>query len=164
MFFQLVNHRHRSWTKSDAFDAIDPTRQFSDKSLYSATAFFVANNQQSREFLMEWLHFVTLDQGRLVDDTYSQEEIDPTFIEHRHDQSILSLLLERVGYLGEADETYFPSNWRQDGRNYPIWATRLRSGFSRPSNGLPLLALRKAERLLVNLTCVFKKRSWRFDK
>ena len=163
-FFRLVNHRHRSWTKPEAIDALDPSREYLERSLYAATAFFLSNDDASREFLREWLHFVTIDGGRLVDDSPATHEGAPNFIEHRHDQSIMSLILERIGYVGQPDETYFPSSLRRDGRNYPIWATRLRSGFASTSSSLLMVAVRKVERLVVNSVWSFKKGPWNFDK
>jgi hypothetical protein len=163
-FFRLVNHRHGAWTKSDAMDALDPSREYFERSLYAATAFFLSNDATSRDFLREWLYYATIDGGQLVDDSSSCHEEAPNFIEHRHDQSIMSLILERMGYVGQADETYFPSSWNRAGRNYPIWATRLRSGFATTSNSVFMLAVRKIERLVVNNVFTFKKGKWIFDR
>jgi GR25 family glycosyltransferase involved in LPS biosynthesis len=66
---------------------------------------------------------------RYVDDSPSIEKNDETFKEHRHEQSILSLLLKKNNCHYIKDETYFHPNWR-DGIEYPIWAIRNRSGES----------------------------------
>ena len=51
---------------------------------------------------------------------------NPLFIDHRHDQSILSLLVHKYGSIKILDETYFYPNWDIDGRDYPFWSKRLR--------------------------------------
>jgi hypothetical protein len=84
----------------------------------------------------------------------------PGFIEHRHDQSLLSLILEQRGYLGSPDETFFEPEWLAFGTNYPIWTTRLRSGFQSTSSSLPMKVLRKIERSVTNRLGVFSDEDW----
>lgn len=49
---------------------------------------------------------------------------DPAFVDHRHDQSIYSVLVNKYGSIKLKDETYFAPNWA-DGAAYPILAKRL---------------------------------------
>lgn len=48
-----------------------------------------------------------------------------TFIEHRNDQSIFSVLRKTHGALILPDETHF-QNFMQDGVKYPFWAAHLK--------------------------------------
>lgn len=49
------------------------------------------------------------------------------FVDHRHDQSVYSLLCKTIGSTLIPDETFFHPNWFEDGAKYPFWATRIRS-------------------------------------
>jgi len=85
-------------------------------------------NESSVAFVREWLSSCTLDDGRLLLDVSDRLEEDTQFIEHRHDQSILSCLVQQQGRPSIPDETFFHPNWNRDGDGFPFWATRKRSG------------------------------------
>jgi len=61
---------------------------------------------------------------KYINDQWSHNE-DPAFVDHRHDQSIYSVLVNKYGSIKLKDETYFAPNWA-DGASYPILAKRLR--------------------------------------
>ena len=62
-----------------------------------------------------------------IDDSPSIIPNDPQFIEHRHDQSVLSLLSKIYGSEIINDETYTTTDYDKDGNYYyPIKATRLK--------------------------------------
>jgi hypothetical protein len=63
---------------------------------------------------------------RLIDDSASDEPNDPGFREHRHDQSVFSLLRKKMGTATIVDESYWGPDWESRGRDYPIWARRRR--------------------------------------
>jgi len=58
----------------------------------------------------------------LINDCTNNESNE--FIEHRRDQSIISVLVNKYGSIKLLDETYF-ANWN-DGLRYPFLARRLR--------------------------------------
>jgi len=80
------------------------------------------------KFVEEWLQACTLDSGRLVRDVVSRVDEDDRFIEHRHDQSVLSCLVKRAGISVLPDETFHFPKWNRDGDGFPFWATRKISG------------------------------------
>ena len=51
---------------------------------------------------------------------------DPEFIDHRHDQSLFSLLRKKYGTILIPDETWYPDFRNPQVLNYPILATRIR--------------------------------------
>ena len=61
-----------------------------------------------------------------VSDNISNLYNDHRFLEHRHDQSIFSLIAKKNNFFVIPDETYWNPDWNVSGKNYPIWATRLR--------------------------------------
>ena len=62
----------------------------------------------------------------LIDDTPSVISNDSQFIDHRHDQSLFSLLRKKYGTISIPDETWYPNFRDPQVLNYPILATRIR--------------------------------------
>ncbi len=84
-------HTNKPYMKRDLlkFMNMDNEEVLNQKQL-SACMFVVRNTVRSKEFLTKWLEIGEL--GWTIDDSPSKEVEYPEFIEHRHDQSILSLL------------------------------------------------------------------------
>ena len=87
-----------------------------------ATVVILRKNAHTIHLINQWLQYA--EQFDLINDTISKHE-HPDFIGHRHDQSIYSLLVKILGSVKIPDETFY-QNWKTNGTNYPIWATRLR--------------------------------------
>lgn len=80
----------------------------------------IKKNVHSMNIINEWC---TLCQDYdLINDCTNNESNE--FIEHRRDQSIISVLVNKYGSIKLLDETYF-ANWN-DGLRYPFLARRLR--------------------------------------
>jgi hypothetical protein len=116
-----INILEKFWTKGDLIDyfgfrdndAIINTGQF------CATVFFIKKTRNTVKMVEEWLS-VIYNNFSLIDDTPSISPNYQGFIEHRHDQSIFSLLakkykFERLDYTIE-NSIYFG--------HYPILALR----------------------------------------
>lgn len=161
-FFRLGgNNSHRLWTKREALACFPATNL--DINLFTASAFFVSRNQAGHELLARWCQLALFEDGSLLNDSMDPAIQDPSFIDHRHDQSLLSLVLESIGYPGVLDETYFAPGWKAKGLDYPIWTSRLRSGFSQPSEAFVPKVLRRLEREYVNRFREFDSKSRGFD-
>lgn len=85
-----------AWTKEDLFATLGvghdaPLR--TDQT-YHATAFMLLNVPLARKFLSEWIEVFTKDWA-MIDDSPSVLQNGPLFKEHRHDQSIFSILCNR---------------------------------------------------------------------
>ena len=83
------------------------------------------------QFMEKWYHMSHASNYTWLNDTKIGEE-NPMFIDHRHDQSIYTLLIKTFEANHELppivtlpDETFFYPDWTH-GRPYPIWATRIR--------------------------------------
>ena len=134
------------WTKMDTYRKIigDNDEHFMTRQIISGI-FFLKNTQMIRDLVGEWMSICVEDDGRYLDDSPSKLKNDEIFREHRHDQSILSLLLkvksEEHDFTFHEDDTYetiwnaaglsgVPVGaeqariWNTYGRQYPIWATR----------------------------------------
>lgn len=83
-------HNNAVWTKRDLFRIMGiDYEQNKDSKQLTANIFIIKNTSYSREFIKNWLRIGEMPGA--IDDSPSVGN-DPSFIEHRHDQSIFSLL------------------------------------------------------------------------
>ena len=119
-----------------------------------AGAMFLTNNEANQEFVKRWGDVaVSKKYSLLIDDPRQHQDKD--FIEHRHDQSIFSLLYKESGMFYIPDETNWKPDWLGEGSIYPIWAMRNRTGISKGVMKVPDFIDRAAFRL-ETLTKVLK--------
>ena len=162
MVFRLNgDNPHRNWTKAECLTHFGVS-ELADENLFSASVIFVSNTAKGREMVSQWLDACLLNDSALLRDVSDHERENERFREHRHDQSVLSCLLDSVGYRGPLDETYFYPNWRAEGDNFPIWVTRRRTSFTWSSETYLLHGINKVERELVNRFGSFRQRDWNF--
>jgi hypothetical protein len=115
----------RNYTSSYVIDEIGTSENGYQM---AATVIFVPRNSESERLVHDWKWRVTANNYELLIGRF--EETDEDLVEHRHDQSILSLMWKKAGLYTVQNETYFAPNWKSTGREYPIWAARNRSAFS----------------------------------
>jgi len=126
---QALEHPVRRWTKMDTVLAFDGV-SYLDRPQLHGTVLAVCNTLAGVAFIDEW--YAGVCNYHLVDDTPSAAPNDPEFIEHRHDQAILTLLAYRFGAYVIQDETY-PVDAPDGG---PILATRIRLAVLPEQSGL----------------------------
>lgn len=68
---------------------------------------------------------VLQDNVLLFTDEKNRDIQDEKFIDHRHDQSVFSIIRKQLGTDILPDETYF-TDFLNDGLKYPIWAARMK--------------------------------------
>jgi hypothetical protein len=117
-----LGHKERRWTKRDCFDFLQA--DIDERFQLVGGVFLIKKGRAGLELIDSVNDLVSRKLYHLFDDTPSVAPNDPEFIEHRHDQSVLSLLRKAAGTLILPDETWF-EDW-QDGRDYPILARRIR--------------------------------------
>jgi hypothetical protein len=82
---------------------------------------FIVNNEFTRKLIGDWASTAIASPELFV----SQSKGEPSLYRiGRHDQSILSCLMLKIGINGIPDETYFGPNWNMLGSKFPIWAIR----------------------------------------
>lgn len=89
-----------------------------------ATVVIIKKNAHSINIINEWYRIASIEN--LINDDEGPDKEYKIFIDHRHDQSIYSLLVKKYGSIKIPDETYFAPDWRK-GKDYPFWATRIRN-------------------------------------
>jgi hypothetical protein len=83
---------------------------------------FFKKTEKTIRFLTEWYELAC--NYHLIDDSPSILKNDPTFCEHRHDQSIFSLLCKKHGANVLDDETYYEDWPKNKCIDKPILAKR----------------------------------------
>jgi hypothetical protein len=137
-----------AWTKKSVLDLLDPSSKNRITSQIQSGIIFATKSDKSIRIARNWVHYCQASDYKFLVDPMPTELQGPTYIQHRWEQSILSLLLKSEGVPPLLDETYFYPRW-SDGAHFPIWAMRNRSGgdaYRRNSTDLIKLVLAKIER------------------
>jgi hypothetical protein len=103
--FALAGLQERCWTKRDAFVLMDcDTPRFHESPQIEGGLSIFINNDFARAFVDQWLHYA--QDPRILTDMPNQCGHDdlPGFREHRHDQSIFSLLNKKHDLWGAPHE------------------------------------------------------------
>jgi len=108
----------KSYTKMDIFNELNVYELMNTKQL-NATAFIIKKCERTVNLVKEW--YKLCSNYHLISDELSKIPNAPEFKDHRHDQSIFSLLRKKRGTEILRDETYFYPDWEISGKNYPIW-------------------------------------------
>ena len=115
--YQMNHQLEKKWTKTDLqlyLDTDDNTGQL------MATSFLVKNNKKMRD-LFSLMIRIMQHHPELVDDSPSNQANDETFSEHRHDQSLFSLLRKHM----YAEDVYVMNDETYGGNDF-VQAVRLK--------------------------------------
>ncbi len=114
-------HPMHKWTKMDTIKALGGESMMYMNGVIG-TAIIIRKCATSVRIMQKWMELCS--RYDFLDDSPSVAPNHPEYIEHRHDQSILSLLLRGLGcYVTLDNETWTYPDW--DAR-MPIWAARAR--------------------------------------
>jgi len=102
-------HLIRDWTNAYTLDRIDTARDFLDNSQIWAGLLYLRNSARTRMLAERWFELAAQEDGALIVDRPKENEL-PDFIEHRHDQAILSILVYALEKSSGLDVCF---------RNYP---------------------------------------------
>ncbi len=122
--FQLTQ-LEKEYTKGDLLKYLgfECNEAMKNSGMLVANVFFLKKDSRSVKLIEEWYsicHF----QRHLLNDSPSGYPNDPAFVDHRHDQSVFSLLRKSKGSLILTDEVYF-ENWDANKR-FPMHTRRFR--------------------------------------
>jgi hypothetical protein len=123
-----LNQIEKMWTKMDLFVELKcKEEKFMDSNQLLATTIIMRKCNHVLNIFEKALEICSKNNYHFIDDSPSISPNDRIFNEHRHDQSILSLLRKKYGTDVISDETWCKQAWslcEVDGTNFPIWATR----------------------------------------
>lgn len=114
----------RDWTKISTLLYLRVTELEKTLPQHLGGVHVMCNCAQVRYFVENWLQLC--ENYEILDDRPSQYNNLPGFKDHRHDQSIFSILFHRYNGLSIPDETWWEPNW-DDNKKYPIHAKRIRT-------------------------------------
>ncbi|MBP7189727.1 MAG: hypothetical protein KA998_00565 [Rickettsiaceae bacterium] len=83
-------HKNRRFTKRDTYSMMGADEKYAQHPQFGATIVIVRKTDRSIKFIKEWMRYC--ENPKLLTDEPSKKEEYPDFIEHRHDQSILTML------------------------------------------------------------------------
>jgi hypothetical protein len=130
-FLYTLDTPEQDFTKSLAFEEF-PELDPNDRSPQVQATWFMLHGEIGREITEKWLE-VSLKDIALLDLSPSPKGEVSTFVEHRFDQALLSLLIKS---LKQAVDSYFPCSGNSGIRSrirgviHPIWTSRNRTATS----------------------------------
>lgn len=122
--FRSPEHTDKKLTKMDVFKhfGVEDSTQYTDTMQIEATHLFIKKTDFTVSFIKEWLN-VIYDDFSLITDSPSKAENFKEFKDHRHDQSIFSILAKKYKITTlSTDETY-SIDWATMS-NFPLLAKR----------------------------------------
>jgi len=119
----------KQYTKMDLMDVLNCPIEHREDGQIESGIIFMKKTDKNMKILDEIISLYEKDNYHFVDDTPSVKENDKIFVEHRHDQSILSLIFKKHNCYSIPDETFYHPDWER-GINFPILAARNRGPFS----------------------------------
>jgi hypothetical protein len=100
--FRIGDLTNGAFSKMDTVLALHGEK-FLSEPMRMGGVIFIRNCETSRKFVSEWLSYC--ENYQLINDDPSRAANTPDFQDHRHDQSIFSLLCARYGVASLPDET-----------------------------------------------------------
>jgi hypothetical protein len=150
----------KKWTKQDLIDRLGLDNNQKDSRQIGATWLIVRKSEQTVELIERWLSLCLEEQGRFLNDMPSEALEDKEFVEHRHDQSILSCLIkaeteyfekvEAIEKLGNEIE----AKWIKPSRNFSLFSSDKKSR-------IHLLIKQISEKIKYMEIRLMKRRFWR---
>jgi hypothetical protein len=83
----------RAWTKHEAAAALNASEDMLDSAQVYAGLLVLRKTPAALRFVREWLAW-SLSRADVIADDYQKRNQHPGFVKHRHDQSLLSLLVK----------------------------------------------------------------------
>lgn len=124
--FQQSDSIECSWTKMDLMNYLNYNKPEEMTTKQMVGGIIVIHNVDDIEkFFKNWLDICCADNYRYIDNSESKTPNSQSFCDHRHDQSIFSILCKQNKCLIIPDETYWENAWDRY-KHYPIHATRLK--------------------------------------
>jgi hypothetical protein len=126
-FQSNFNTSEHLFNREHLINRIGSSRKHTESNQIEATHIFFRSGIQSQTFFDEWMEVAQESNYHFLRPT-NNSNLQLNLDTYRYDQSIFSLLYKKYNYLALPNETWFSPDWDSIGVNYPIWATRNRTG------------------------------------
>lgn len=97
LFFRIPG-RENAYTKRELLEYLGTTKEEEISSQCQGGIFLLKNCAKVRDLINEWLRLCREDDMRLLTDEKDPSKQGQYFVDHRHDQSILSILVKRSSF------------------------------------------------------------------
>ena len=104
---------------------IDSTDKVFDTGQLVGGVLIMKKHDKTKYILNKCIELLTKDK-LIITDEYNKKNQLESFIDNRHDQSILSLVRKKYGSIILQDETWFKDFGSKESLEFPFWATRIR--------------------------------------
>jgi len=133
LFFHMSEFVEKNWNKRKLIEYLGEleNKQITDTPMIQATYFYLEVNIKNYELLKKWAELSVVNNFELINDDDSYGIKGANFVEHRHDQSILSILVKQQKYLSKEYECHFKNKSYYINSPimlYPIHSLRNRTG------------------------------------
>lgn len=118
--FQM-DHLEKTFTKGEVFNYFD-AYDLLETGQIANSVIILRKNEHTNNIVKIWYESC-LNYRNLIDDSRNNILNDPTFRDHRHDQSVFSIIRKKYGTIFLTDESFVLNNGKFD-LKYPIWASR----------------------------------------
>ena len=123
--FQM-GHVEQTYTTEECFQALEiPTNSPIRTTGQICATILVAKRCEHTALILSEFRKLLVKNPLIITDEYNGAQAS-YFIDHRHDQSILSILRKKHGSALIQDETYFRNFGCPESLRSPFWATRIR--------------------------------------
>ncbi len=130
--FGIADLSEESWTTPELMKEIGLSEENQKSNQIQAGILFLISNSRNKEIIRKWWDISVIEDYKYLRNS-NFENPKGVLRQNRHDQSIFSSLAKKYEMYSIPDETYFYPDWYSEGRNYPIWAMRNRSGLAKNS-------------------------------
>jgi len=116
-------HKEYEYTYRALFDFFKSSEDMINSNQLMATVLLFRKCARTMKLIDTWYDLACNKSFLFTDELHIfPQHID--FIDHRHDQSVFSLLRKKMGATIIPDETWFV-DFLKEGKGFPFWATRL---------------------------------------
>ena len=130
----ISDYSEEAWGKSELHRALSVDQDLLQTNQILAGCLILTRD--ALDVVDNWLTWCTKENYFFLKDPSSLERQSPRFVNHRHDQSILSVLWKKSELPTVPNETWFAPDWEDSGRDFPIWTIRNDSSFELPTKSL----------------------------
>ena len=111
LFFNMPCYIEKNWTKKKLleFMGVSNDKKILDSPQVQATYFYIEVNDFNQRMIIEWADLCVRQNFTFINDDESKGVNNDTFCEHRHDQSILSVIVKKYRMHIQNYECHFKS-------------------------------------------------------
>jgi len=121
--FNLYLYWEYEYTKQEVFNYFNASEEIINSNQLFAGILILRKCAHTVRLVDKWYEVAVKHPFLFTDEKIIPQH--PGFIDHRHDQSIFSIIRKTYGTNLIEDETYF-DDFAIGGRDYPLWATQIK--------------------------------------